>query len=154
MWESIRVSREFREQEVGKIHDGNLEMIGSIHPLGTRVGDPKRVGDRHFVSPGDKEDLHFGITKSDFLKERRAPLCGGQLTSYRGSGYRESCGQSVYAFQHCDVRNPDKEYDYGHIRGGRVTKGIAREAKVAREHIGISGIKDGLDAWVGNPYRR
>jgi hypothetical protein len=32
------------------------------------------------VSPGDKEDLHFGIAKSDFLKKRRAP-CGTQQTS-------------------------------------------------------------------------
>jgi hypothetical protein len=27
----------------------------------------------------------------------------------RDSGYRESSGQSVYAFQHCDVQNPEKE---------------------------------------------
>jgi hypothetical protein len=56
-----------------------------------------------------QEDLHFRIAKSETPKERRAPLCGGQLTSYRRSGYRESRGQSVYAFRHCDVRNPDRE---------------------------------------------
>jgi hypothetical protein len=33
------------------------------------------IGDQHFVSSRDEENLHFEIAKSDFSKKRRA-LCG------------------------------------------------------------------------------
>jgi hypothetical protein len=36
------------------------------------------------------------------------------------SGYGESQILRTYVFQHWKVQNPDRRYDYGHIRGGRV----------------------------------
>jgi hypothetical protein len=57
-------------------------MIGAVHPVGTCVKNSKEVGDRHFVSPGDKGNLQFRIVNSDFPKKRRAP-CGTLLTSFQ-----------------------------------------------------------------------
>jgi hypothetical protein len=76
-----------RRQEIGNFYEKSPGKDLRHSFVETHVGDTKRIGDQHFMSPGDKEDLHCRIAKSNFMKERRAPLCGGQLTSYHGSGY-------------------------------------------------------------------
>jgi hypothetical protein len=54
---------------IGNFHSENPESIGVVHHLG-RVSEIRReVGDRHFVSSGDEENLHFRIAKSDFPKK-------------------------------------------------------------------------------------
>jgi hypothetical protein len=62
-------------QEVREIHSENPDTIRTIHPLGMHVRNLKKFRDQHFMSPGDKEDLHFGIAKSNFLK--KGELCVG-----------------------------------------------------------------------------
>jgi hypothetical protein len=40
-------------------------LTWTVHPFRTRVGDPKKVGDRHIGDFVDTKSLHFEITKSE-----------------------------------------------------------------------------------------
>jgi hypothetical protein len=46
----------------------------------------RHYGNREIGNPVDKKSIHFGIAKSEIPIRRKAPLCGGQLTSYRDIG--------------------------------------------------------------------
>jgi hypothetical protein len=83
----------------------------------------RSIGVRHFASPEDEalgtsevtksreaiRTVHLeGTRGSDRGLQGKVPI-GEPHREIAESGYRESRGQSVYAFRHCDVRNPDKE---------------------------------------------
>jgi hypothetical protein len=63
---------------VVKIQDlGKKSRKGRLH---------RSFGTRQIADHVDKRFVHFGIAKSDFPKERRAPLCGGPADVISGIG--------------------------------------------------------------------
>jgi hypothetical protein len=49
-------------------------LIWTVHSFGTRVKNPQKVGDQHFMDPEDRNPLHFGIAKSETPKGDKATI--------------------------------------------------------------------------------
>jgi hypothetical protein len=60
-----------------------VEEIRAFGRFPERKAIYRHYGNREIGNPMDKRSIHFGIAKSGIQIRRKAPLCGGQLTSYR-----------------------------------------------------------------------
>jgi hypothetical protein len=60
-----------------------VEEIRAFGRFPERKAIYRHYGNREIRNPVDKRSIHFGIANSRIPIRRKAPLCGGQLTSYR-----------------------------------------------------------------------
>jgi hypothetical protein len=69
-------------------------LIRTVHRFGTRVRDPKKVGDRHIGGSVDAKDLHFRIANPETPKGGRSHSGGPAVSTSESqdSMSRESRG--------------------------------------------------------------
>jgi len=61
-----------------------MEEIRAFGRFPERKFIHRHYGNQEIGNPVDKKSIHFGIAKFEISIRRKAPFCGGQLTSYWG----------------------------------------------------------------------